>query len=248
MRRRDVLIAAAAIGAVMGLPRLRGLFAPEFAFEPIAGLDGFRQIPFGSASGGAGAALVGLTLPGADQHRRHDAIRANPKAALFGTSPAAGLLPVAVFTDYYCPFCPVLSDLITRLEAEGVGISIRFHDLPVLGPNSHAAARAALAAGRQGKYRPVHHHLMRSRLRPGPASLRSLAQRFELDPDQFLRDVQSDWVDSQIARSAAIAAVFGMIGTPAMVVGRTMVIGEITESRLRALIRLEQSEAGLQMV
>lgn len=238
MRRRDVLIAGTAVGAVVFLPRL---FTSGFTFEPIAGVPGFRQIPFAAASGGAaGAAFVGLGARNPDQQRRRDQIRANPDRALFDAQAPATDLPVALFTDYNCPFCPVLSDMLMRLEADGAGIAIRFHDLPVLGPNSIAAARAALAAAEQGKYRPVHHHLMRSRLRPGPASLRALASRFDMEPARFLQDTQSPRIMDQLRQAEDIAAVFGIIGTPALVVGRTLVVGEISEKRLRRLIRLER--------
>ncbi len=80
-------------------------------------------------------------------------------------------------------------------------------------------------------------------LPPGPAALRRLAGQFDLDEDRFLSDMESEAVTGQLDRSAAIAAVFGFIGTPSLVIGRTAVMGDVSKQSLLDLIGIEQAMA-----
>lgn len=243
LRRRDLLIAAGLVGATIALPRLVRLTGPEFSFEPIPGLPGFRRLSAGSLSG-VQVALAGIEPANEHSLRRQQSIANDPCGAGFGEQPP-GLVPVAVFTDYNCPYCPTLSGMVIDLIATGAPIAVTWHDLPVLGPRSVAAARAAIAAGRQDRYLPVHEHLMHRVLRPGPQALRDLARRFGMDPEQFLRDEASPETRERLAHSNAVAAGFGIIGTPSTLVGRTLVIGRIDRGRLERLIALEQQAGAM---
>ncbi|MDU9004136.1 DsbA family protein [Sedimentitalea todarodis] len=243
LRRRDVLIAACAIGATIAVPRVIDLFRPEFTFEPIPGLPGFRSIAGGSMSS-AQAVFAGIDPMTEQDARLRQEVAKDPCLAAFGPQPwAGGTVPIAVFTDYNCPYCPTLSGIIMVLIETGAPISVTWHEMPVLGPRSMAAARAAIAARAQGQYLPVHEHLMRSVLPPGPASLRALADRFDIEPAQFQRDGSSRETTQAIDRSSAVAAAFGIIGTPALLVGRTLVVGKIARNRLEKLIAVEQTDA-----
>ena len=192
---------------------------------------------------GAAAVFVGVDTVTEDQQRLRDNVAKNPCLAVFGPEGwSDDRVPIAVFTDYNCPYCPILSDLVIGLEAEGVPIRPIWHDLPVLGPRSEAAALAAIAAGQQDAYLPVHEYLMRTVLRPGPGPLVRIAETFGLDSEQFQKDVKSRPVAQKIEQSEAIAAVFGLIGTPATIVGRTVVVGDIDRDTLLRLIEIESSE------
>ncbi len=70
---------------------------------------------------------------------------------LFGPDPPPDRVPVAIFTDYACPYCRTLEAQLDA-DAEALGLAIRRHELPILGPSSVTAARGALAAARQGRY------------------------------------------------------------------------------------------------
>ena len=56
------------------------------------------------------------------------------------------------------------------------------------------------------------------------------------------RDMDGAAVSRRLAESAALAGLFGFAGTPALVVGRTVVVGAIGEARLRALIARERRD------
>lgn len=243
MRRRDLLILTGIGLVVVGLPRLTGVLEPKPESRPISGLPGFRRLSTGGGVSGVETVFIGLDPVSAEQKALRAEVAAFPCKAVYGPegwTPDA--LPVAVFTDYNCPYCPILSKLVIDLENEGAPIRVIWHDLPVLGPASERAARAAVAAERQGAYLPVHRQLMHSVLRPGPVALTNLAEQFGMDSQEFIRDAASAEVELEIQKAKAIAAVFGIVGTPSVLVGRTLVVGNIDRRGLQRLIDLERAE------
>ncbi len=121
-------------------------------------------------------------------------------------------------------------------------ISVSWHELPLLGPSSIASARLALAASRQGAYVEVHRRLMAGRFVPTPGFTAAIAQEFQLDASRLEADQTSDWVEKHFTNSKSLAATFGIVGTPALVVGRTLVIGNISPRQLAELIAIERKD------
>lgn len=238
MRRRDLMIAAGAVGTVVAAPQIIRRFQDPFRFEPHPSLAGFRRLQAGSVTS-VDMALIGVDTPSPEQIEWRRIATENPEAAVFGDLPDVGTLPVAVFTDYNCPFCPEASEDIAALRDEGLAIDITWHDYPLLGPRSEAAARLAIAAGFQGAYEPVHMHLMRTVLRPGPGAVRRLAQRFELDATRLANDAASAEVSTKLEQTRAAASVFGLFGTPSILFGNTVVIGYLRKQFTRDLIEIQ---------
>ncbi len=239
-RRRDLIVISGAAVVAIAIPPILRHRGQTFEFQRIPGLRGFRRLP-AAVSSGADLVLTGLEAPTALQQRLRKQVTEQPCQAVFETVEwPEDRVPVAVFTDYNCPYCPVLSEHVIKLTRENAPIDVVWHDLPVLGPRSEAAAKAALAAAAQGKYLPVHQHLMQSVLRPGSEQLVKLARAFDMDENKFLRDIDGPAVAQKIEHTRAIAAVFGIVGTPATLVGRTLVIGKINKRNLKQLISIER--------
>jgi predicted DsbA family dithiol-disulfide isomerase len=241
-------LAAVGAGAWWGWPRIAQHFVGDFDFAPIADLPGFRRMASGRTSAAAPNPFIGLEIPQSTPATEPSppALRANLCGALFGAPPPAGVVPIASFSDYNCPFCRILTDTLTDLEASADGgIRLTWHEWPLLGATSVPAARAALAAGKQGAYIPVHKRLMRTRFAATPEYLSLLAADLDLDLARLLADMDSPDVTAHLARSSALADVFGMPGTPALVVGRTLVVGAISAPVLNALVARERADGPL---
>lgn len=230
-------LGAAAGGMLYQSGALSSLFsAPEFEFAPLASPAGFRRIPTGQTTRG------GVPLFGLEQDRPEPLTLAQAKidndlcGALF-EPPASGRLSIAYFFDYQCPFCKELTPALRDLS----DVSIRWHDLAGLGPASESAARAAIAARAQGRYSEFHDRLMRARFQPTSEYVRSIAPSVGLDGDQLLHDMASQDVTDQLWLSRALAQKFGLVGTPGLVVGRTVVLGDIRPNRLQQLVDLERT-------
>ena len=228
--------------ALLALPllaiRARAPREEAFAFADIHGAPGFRRLDAGAVSTPSGDLFVGLREPGAPPPPQ-PLPAAALCAALFG-SPPAGTVPVAAFSDYYCPYC---RDLTVRLAARSdPGLHLVWHELPLLGDASEAAARAALAADLQGAYPAFQARLLRAAFQPTEAYLADLAGSLGLDPARLIADARGDTVARRLALSARAAATLGIGGTPALVVGRTRVSGAISDARLDALLARERAD------
>jgi len=231
-RRAALLMAGSGVAATaFGLPRLAAYFEPELTFEPLPGNDGFRQLSGGPISRG-NPALVGIDQPDAQP------TVTSVCAHLFTGPRPSDHVPVAYFSDARCVYCRVLSPLLHDLERREP-ITITWHELPLLGPASRRAAKAALAARRQGAYAIFHDRLMGTPFMPNTAYIRQIAVDAGIDVEQLLGDMQGADVADTIARTAGLARRFGFFGTPALVVGRTAVLGNIDERKLRRLIEIE---------
>ena len=70
-----------------------------------------------------------------------------------------GDVTVVEFFDYNCGFCRrALPDLVKLIDSDDK-VKVVFKELPIFGEESEAAAKAALAAGKQGKYFEMHQKL-----------------------------------------------------------------------------------------
>jgi predicted DsbA family dithiol-disulfide isomerase len=244
MRRRDIIGGIALLAAPVVL--FRSLASDgddeEFDFRPIPSAPGFRSLAGGAVSATSDP-FIGLNVPGAEPAPEPIGMTALC-GVLFGDDPAPdGVVPVAYFTDYNCPYCGRLSARLREREDEGLRLS--WHELPLLGESSEAAARAALAAGRQGGYADFHARLMRASFQPTEAYVAELATGLGLDPERLLSDMNGAGVSRELTDTRRTAARLGIGATPTLVVGRTVVTGLIGDERLDALLAREAEDGPL---
>jgi protein-disulfide isomerase len=119
-------------------------------------------------------------------------------------------------------------------------LRVVFKELPVLGPDSERAARAALASRRQGGYVPFHFALMAAE-DLSLAGIRDAAEAVGLDADRLEADMMSSEVNAAIQANYALADELGIEGTPAFVIGTQLIPGAVDKARLEQLIREARS-------
>ena len=244
--RRVVILGAAVSVLALGwiaVPRLRQLINKGFEFEPIDDPVDFRRISAGEFSRGIDP-FLGLQPAERDTSGSEiDSLRANLCQHLFGPDEIPdGVVPIASFSDYRCPYCRVLTQKLAEIEAESGGrVRVTWHEWPLLGDNSEVAARAALAAKRQGAYFAFHTRLMQTAFVPTTGYLQDLGNRLGIDSAQLIADMEGAGVDREIAISRGLAGLFGFPGTPSLVVGRTVVVGAIGDEKLISLIDQERA-------
>lgn len=147
-----------------------------------------------------------------------------------------GDVTIVEFFDYRCPYCRSVTDTLLDVVREDGNTRLVMKEYPILGQASVFAARAAIAASMQGKYRDFHVALMTQVKQIDQASVLKLAERMDLDAAQLQRDMQSDTVDQELQRTFALAEALQIGGTPAFVIGDTLVPGKIGKDRLKQLI------------
>ena len=243
-RRRAVLAGGVLLAAAWtkGVPSLAPPGDSDLTFRDLPDLPPFRVlVSEGAVSAGMDGSALLAGLPGAapvdpalaDLRQR---VRADPWAALYGTA-SSPAVPVAVFSDVRCPNCRVMETRLSEVvAADPAAVRIVRHELPVFGAASVTAARALLAADRQDAAQDLRDRLIRTPAVTDMAYVVAVARQVGLDPDRLRRDMGSARIDAMLRHSRAVADVFGFIGTPAFGVGRTVFMGVVPTSALRALL------------
>jgi len=237
-----VYVALAVIALVAGYSAIFLSGGEDLEFAELASPAGFRALVLGGGLSRVDAMLGSLqnTPPagrGSVQDLCNGLLRDVGSPALSG--PVDGITIVEFF-DYRCPYCKKLTKIISQLHAER-GVRVIYKEWPILGESSKLAARAALAAGKQNRYHEYHSLLMGAGFVPTPAYLEDLGVRLGLDLARWRQDMQSVETSSALGRTAALASTLGLSGTPALVVGHTIVQGAITRDQLEHLIDNEMS-------
>jgi predicted DsbA family dithiol-disulfide isomerase len=239
-----IFAGCAAIALIALFVILRGNQTVRMELEDRRYPEGFREL----AANGQSSSLDPILGP---RQPRTDSAQPKPTTrmlcdALFRdpVSPRSGngSLPVVAFLDYRCPFCRTLAGMLPDLQRKH-GIHIIYKEWAILGPGSVLAARAALAADRQGKYADFHARVMRSRLIPTEAYLEEIASDLGMDREKLRSDMNAPAVTQELHRTAALASTLGLSGTPVLLVGRTFVTGAVTQALLEDLIRIELMES-----
>jgi protein-disulfide isomerase len=152
-----------------------------------------------------------------------------------------GNVTLVEFFDYRCTYCRRVVGSIQELMEDDRELRLVLKDLPVLGPDSVRAARAALASHRQGGYVPFHFALMASTdLSMG--GIRATAASVGLDPDRLEEDMNAPEIQATIDENYRLASALGIEGTPAFVIGDELVPGAVSLEHLVELIDEARSE------
>jgi protein-disulfide isomerase len=177
----------------------------------------------------------------AAEARQREAIAANQSELLEAAHDPVGGNPdgdvtLVEFFDYRCAYCRRVVSSMQALLDEDRDLRVVFKELPVLGPDSVRAARAALASRKQDGYVPFHFVLMAAD-DLSMAGIRAAAAEVGLDPDRLETDMSAPDVLAAIEANYALANELGIEGTPAFVIGERLIPGAVEKGRLEALIR-----------
>ena len=148
-----------------------------------------------------------------------------------------GDVTVVEFFDYQCPYCRKVVEPTFNAVAKDGKIRFVMKELPILGPESTYAAKAALAAHKQGKYREFHLALMEQKARLSEAVVIGAAEKLGLDTKRLKRDMESADIDEELKQNLELARALQINGTPAFIVGNQLAPGAIDADRLAAMIK-----------
>lgn len=148
----------------------------------------------------------------------------------------AGDVTMVEFFDYNCPYCRKVESVVLETEAADPKLRIVYKEFPILGPNSVFAAKAALAANRQGRYVAFHKAMMQVH---GPADQTStlrVAADVGLDVAKLRTDMADPAIQATIDRNLALAQALRIAGTPGFVIGNRILRGATDAATMRNLI------------
>ena len=203
------MILGGIVGAIYGLravpwDRFPGR-GPKYV--AIDGLPPFRTLDTGGQVSAGSSAFIGLGPADGDaepRRARAEAIKADLCGALFGAVVLPEQVPIAYFSEFRCPFCRALKrDLDDILAANSETLRLVQHELPIFGPPSQLAARASVAAARQGLQPPLRRRFMRTSLVADERSVLAVAAAAGLDTERLARDMNSPEVQAELDRTRA---------------------------------------------
>jgi protein-disulfide isomerase len=194
---------------------------PEIIVEAIEGLEEKRRRATQDSQREALAA-------------KRDQIFNDPGAPVAGNP--GGDVTVVEFFDYRCPYCKQVAQPLAQLIKEDGKVRFVFKELPVLGPDSVLAARAALAARLQGKYVEMHEALLRHRGAYDDQAIARIAAEVKLDANRLKVDMAKPEITAMLDKNRQLARDLAVTGTPAFVIGNVVVPGAIDLETLKKLV------------
>lgn len=165
---------------------------------------------------------------------QRDLIFNDPDAPVGGNP--GGDVTLVEFFDYRCPYCKQVAQPLAQLIKEDGKVRFVFKELPVLGPDSVMAARAALAAHLQGKYAEMHDALLRHRGTYDDQAIARIAAEVKLDPRRLKADMAKPEITAMLDRNRQLARDLAVTGTPAFVIGNMVVPGAVDLETLKKLV------------
>lgn len=173
-------------------------------------------------------------------------LKQSPKAVI-GESPTKGAklgkVVLVEFSDFQCPYCQAAAGTVKQfVEQHQNQVTLVYKHLPLTSIHEQAlpAAKAAWAAGQQGKFWDYHDALFAQQKQLGEAIYPEIAKKLGLDLDRFNRDRKSSTAEAAINQDIQLAEQLGINGTPFFVMNGQVFSGAVD------LAALEQTLAKAQ--
>ncbi|MDH3625270.1 MAG: DsbA family protein [Myxococcales bacterium] len=146
-------------------------------------------------------------------------VKLTHKGSPFRGSPMA---PVTIyeFSDFQCPHCRLAAPYLKKIVDDSNGkVKLVFKQYPLPGhPKAREAAKAAIAADRQGKFWEMHDLIFRNQAKLETANFENYAKELGLDLERFRVDVKSKEVEAKVDADRAEGKKVGVDSTPSIYV------------------------------
>lgn len=168
----------------------------------------------------------------------------NDPASPVGGNPK-GSLNIVTFFDYNCPFCRRASRPLDEIVRADGDIRLVYKEWPILTDASRDGAVLALSAQRQGKYETAHAALMGQDGRADAAAMRNVLEATDIDMARLDADrmAHGSEIDTQLDRNLAIAEALGLRGTPAYLIGPSLVASALDKAGFEQVIKDARARA-----
>ena len=151
----------------------------------------------------------------------------------------SGDITLVEFFDYNCGYCKkALADVQTLMKSDPK-LRVVLKDFPVLGPDSVEASRVALAVKNQlqgQKLLDYHVKVMDSRGRVNAERAVAVAREMGVDVARLQKDMEGAEVRNALQENMALGDRLSLTGTPAFVIGETVIPGAVGIDPLKQVI------------
>ena len=124
---------------------------------------------------------------------------------------------VVEFYDYSCGYCHRLFPELKTVMANNGDVKFAFKPLTFVSPISEYAARAALAANKQGKFLEVYEALLTHNGQVTTAVIEDIIKKAGLDVEKTKKLMESDEIAKEISAIAGLSQKVQIRGVPTLI-------------------------------
>ena len=156
----------------------------------------------------------------------HDYVAGNPK----------GDVTMVEFFDYNCGWCKKGFPEVMNLMEKDKNLRVVLKEFPIFGGDSDYAAKAAIAAKKQGKYWDLHTALFSHEGKVTKEVVDETAKAKGLDMEKLKADMNSPEVAQVITDTQVLAQALAINGTPAFIIDNHLTPGYLPAAELMTAI------------
>ena len=145
------------------------------------------------------------------------------------------------FIDYNCGYCLKFHQELNNVLNKDNDIKVIVIQMPILGSQSNQFSKMAIAANLQNKFKLVHDYLYSQQRKSNMEDI--LADLFLLKVDiiKLQEDTASETVLNVLNKHDQLVKDFQFTGTPAIIIGNTIIPGFIEEEKIFEILEKEFS-------
>ena len=164
-------------------------------------------------------------------------------------SPTSGhkdsIVTLIEFYDYQCSPCKANYQEVEKMRALEKDVRIIYGQLPVFGSQSIIAARAAIAANKQGLFNLYHSLLMTSNKPINIDLIFDIATEVGLNLERLQADMRDPEVLEYLEKIRFLAQALDVTGTPTYIIGDSILRGGTKYEDLEAVIQYQRTHSGI---
>jgi len=193
-------------------------------------------------------ALQAREQASSEERARLHLVASKPELEQDPTSPVGGNpngdITIVEFFDYQCGYCKKVFPIVKKLLKEDGNIRYVYKEFPILGPDSVAASKAALAVWKISpeKYSAFHGALMKNRGALPLKRVLKLAKSVGIDAVKIKTEMNSAEILTIVDKTYALATRLNINGTPAFIIGDQLIPGAADEATLKQAVALAREK------
>ena len=145
------------------------------------------------------------------------------------------------FVDYNCGYCLKFHQQVQSVLNEDQNTKLIIMQMPILGESSITFSKIAVAASFQNKFEEVHNYLYSSNRKSKMADILGDLFLMNIDIAQLEEDMNSEEVSKVILSHEKFVNDFKFNGTPAIIIGETIIPGYIEKDKIIEILENEFS-------
>jgi protein-disulfide isomerase len=137
---------------------------------------------------------------------------------------ADGKIAIVEFSDYQCSHCIEMAPVMEEILKANSNVKLIVKEFPIRGGMSETAARAGLAANKQGKYAQFRAALFKasgSMPALNEDKIYEVAKSVDLNVEQLKKDMNEKSIKDAVAADQKLAKDLKLVGTPAFFIGKS---------------------------